>query len=60
MGVKGIAVSSGSACTSARASRVTRASAVSANLKYLLAVLAAGGKWDPSIARERREAGLAR
>ena len=35
------------------------AGAVSANLKYLLAVLAAGGKWDPSIARQRREAGLA-
>ena len=35
------------------------AGAVSANLTYLLAVLAAGGKWDPSIARQRREAGLA-
>ena len=35
------------------------AGAVSANLKYLLAVLAAGGKWDPTIARQRREAGLA-
>ncbi|OBV39069.1 putative membrane protein YccC [Janthinobacterium psychrotolerans] len=35
------------------------AGAVSANLKYLLAVLAVGGKWDASIARQRREAGLA-
>ena len=35
------------------------AKAVSANLKYLLAVLAAGGKWDSAIARLRREAGLA-
>ncbi|MEG0883693.1 MAG: FUSC family protein, partial [Janthinobacterium sp.] len=35
------------------------ANAVSANLKYLLAVLAAGGKWDSAIARLRREAGLA-
>ena len=35
------------------------ARAVSANLKYLLGVLAAGGKWDSSIAHLRREAGLA-
>ena len=35
------------------------AGAVSANLQYLLGVLAAGGKWDSSIAHLRREAGLA-
>ena len=35
------------------------AAAVSANLQYLLAVMAAGGKWDQEIARVRREAGLA-
>jgi len=35
------------------------AKAVSANLQYLLAVMAAGGKWDREIARVRREAGLA-
>src|SRR5471032_655420 len=33
--------------------------AVSANLQYLLGVMAAGGKWDKSIAHLRREAGLA-
>ncbi|CDG85161.1 FUSC family protein [Janthinobacterium agaricidamnosum] len=33
--------------------------AVSANLKYLLAVMASGGKWDAGIAALRRQAGLA-
>ena len=41
------------------AGREALAQAVSANLKYLLAVLAAGGRWDSAIAHVRREAGLA-
>lgn len=35
------------------------ADAVSANLRYLLAVLAAGGRWDAGVAALRRQAGLA-